>query len=716
MRSLFRDEEGFTTTSMVLSLLITLALLFTAAQVYRIDSASAEVQDVADAAALAAESQVGEFMIVARFCDAVVLTLSLSGIAACGLGVVALCMPATATLSEGLIEAGAKIIEARDKFAERAQSVLDKLQKALPFYAAACAAGVSAANNGDSSNAEYLGVALLVPGEGVDVDADTGDAASDLVEDVGDKADGIREKAAEAEKASQEANKAKQKAFKRDCGDSPNRCMHERAASLIGLSGAANPLYSSVDAWSFSVAFERAKGYYGKRRLDATPSGQGTAKDAARAQLQKNYCSYMYGLLVNEGYVRESGDSFDANFPHAPKTVAEMRGTSLYTDQIYPITEEPADDGGDPMPVMHAWAGCPGATSDVVGYDSVYYMETANLATCPECEFTVQSIGKIASANTSIDTGFEYHYEAVAEAAAEYKEARKLADKSKAAVKKEAGGLFDDVLDALKEAVGKRIEVEPPGRYGSVAFVVNAGTTSTAGGFASGFAASASLGTRAAVSASTLVDEGSEEGRNAVNSLLDGLKQGGGAAVGAAGIVLDVWSRLLGAYAGGVDALASGIESGLNAIPLAGASGLGPWAADKFRGVLDGVGLQPAELEALKPVLVNSFHVASKDDSASSKSLVEVKRRVVSHPMNSTDLFSGLLTEAEEAAIGKVGELGGSAEVVSVELFGGTGASIPITIPLPGGIARRYGISAIEALFARVRSFYSDVTGVRVWE
>ena len=77
-RDLFRDEQGFTTTGMVLSLLITLALVFTAAQVYRINSASAEVQDVADAAALAAENQVAEFMIIARFCDAVVLSLSLS--------------------------------------------------------------------------------------------------------------------------------------------------------------------------------------------------------------------------------------------------------------------------------------------------------------------------------------------------------------------------------------------------------------------------------------------------------------------------------------------------------------------------------------------------------------------------------------------------------------------------------------------------------------
>ena len=48
LHDIFRDEHGFTTTSMVLSLLVTLSLLFATAQVYRVNSAAAEVQDVAD--------------------------------------------------------------------------------------------------------------------------------------------------------------------------------------------------------------------------------------------------------------------------------------------------------------------------------------------------------------------------------------------------------------------------------------------------------------------------------------------------------------------------------------------------------------------------------------------------------------------------------------------------------------------------------------------
>ncbi len=47
-------------------------------------SASADIQNVADAAALAAENEVAEFMIAVRVCDAVVLSLSLTGLASYG--------------------------------------------------------------------------------------------------------------------------------------------------------------------------------------------------------------------------------------------------------------------------------------------------------------------------------------------------------------------------------------------------------------------------------------------------------------------------------------------------------------------------------------------------------------------------------------------------------------------------------------------------------
>lgn len=709
MPDLFRDEEGFTTTSMVLSMLITLALVFTAAQVYRVNSAAAEVQDVADAAALSAQNQVAEYMVVAQFCDSVVLSLSLSGMTVTGLGVAALCTPPTMPFAEGLITAGRNIIRARDDFASRAQSALDKLQEALPFFAAACAASVAAANNADSDGSSYLGVAILVPSTSESVKLGGSGTADELFDDIDEKADDIRQKAQEAEEATKEANEAKQRAFTRDCGDDPGYCMRERAASLVGLSGSANPIYQSVDSWSFSVPLERAKSYYAQRRYSDQPDGNSPA-DLARCELRKRFYRYAYDVLSREGYVHESADSFEAHFPHLPKNVSEMRQTVLYTEAVYPVTE--SDDGE----VMHAWDGCPGAAEGIVKHESIAYWESNEMQSCPYCGFSAESMGNVAAASSSIENGFEYHYEAVAREAELYQDARKRADEPKKQVEEEAGELFEEVGDNLADASNRRIEVSPPGRYGAVALVVNMGSTSVSGGFASGFvSARGTLGPRVAISAATLVAESSDEGRTVLNSLLDGLREQGGAAVGAAGIALDVWSHVLSCYADGMEALLAAVESGLNSLPLVGESGLGTWAADELRSAVEKAGLQPAELQALKPVLVNSAHVAAKGEGRFASGLISIKQQVIAHPLYSTDLFSSLLTDAEKTAVEGVRGLDDSIQIASIELLGEGGPSIPITIPLPPE-AKQYGIEAIQSVFARLQSLYVELTGVRIWE
>ena len=131
-RGLFFDNEGFSTVGMVLALLITLSLVFTSGQVYRVQAASASVQNAADAAALAAEGPVAEFYVVVRVCDAVVLSLTLTGVAATGIGLVATCVPPLAALGAKLVEAGRTVFTARDSFATKATDALNKVQRALP--------------------------------------------------------------------------------------------------------------------------------------------------------------------------------------------------------------------------------------------------------------------------------------------------------------------------------------------------------------------------------------------------------------------------------------------------------------------------------------------------------------------------------------------------------------------------------------------------------
>lgn len=707
-RDLFHDEEGFTTVGMVLALLITIALVFSAAQVYRVNSASADVQDVADAAALAAENEVAEFMIVVRVCDAIVLSLSLTGIVATGLGIAALCTPATAAASEQLIAAGRDVLRARDTFADKAAAGLNRLQKLIPFLATACAASVASSNDGGPMSASYLGLAVLVPVAGEDIVIGDIEGVDELAEGIDRDADDIRRAAEEAERAAQKANAEKERAFKRDCGDDPAYCMYERAYTLAGLTGENNPRYNSVDTWSFSVPLARAQAYYAHRLAHEKPQGS-SVEEQAQSVLRQHFYAFA-SSEVNKGYVHETVDSFDAYIPSMPKNTVEMRDTSLYTDVVYPVTIN-----AQGQLIMHAWHGCPGAAGSPSG-GSIAHLEQGGYTPCPHCGFSAASMGKVAAASTSIDNGFEYHYEAVAQAAKAYQKARAELDPLSSEVKGKAGGLIDRCMDVLKSVGGMRIDVHPPGRYGAVAFVVNVTVAPASTGFASGFVReTGSLGMRAAVSAATLLSDPSGEGKSVLSSLLDGFKDQGGAAVGVVGVVLDCWSGLLYAYLEGQEGIETVIEGAIGALPFASASGLGSWAAATFEEAACALGLQPAKLDALKPVIVNSAHVASAGDAAFSARFIEVKQYAHEHSLMSTDLFSSLITEAEVAVCEDIVGFDGSIEIAMVELLGEGGPSVPITIVLPPEV-KDMTTDFVSSLADGVRSVYVEVTGVRIWE
>lgn len=702
----YRDEDGLTTVGMVLALLITLSLVFSAAQVCRLNAAASEVQSVADAAALAAENEVAEYMIVVRVCDAVVLTLSLTSIVATGLGIAALCTPVTAAASETLLSAGKTVAKARDSFADKAAEGLNRLQRLLPFLAAANAASVASANNGASSR--YLALAVLVPAEGEKVGVPTDDAVGELGEEVDRDADGVRQAAEEAEREAERANEAKRRAFEHDCGANPSYCLYERAATLAGMSGSENPLFASVDAWSFSVALKRAQAYYPRRAAAEVPDGA-SVEERARSALRARFYAFAADEVAR-GYVHETDDSFEALFPRLPKNTEEMRATRLYTEAAYPVT---IDDEG--RMVMHAWAGCP-AAADAGSLGSLAEMEAGAYPTCEQCGFSAASMGKVAAASTSIDNGFEHHYEAVADAAEEYERARAQAEPLAKEVKERAGGLLDRVKQALGDVAGKRIDARPPGRFGSIALVANVGQTAASTGFESSFVrSSGALGVRAAVSAATLVTDPAGEGSTVVSSLLDGLADKGGVATGALGLVLGCWSKLLSAYGEGQGALDDAVGSALDGLPLAGASGLGSWASGALRDVVGAAGLEPAKLDALKPVVVNSAHVAAADDGAFSVRLLSLKAQAVAHPLASNDVFSSVVDAVEQEAIEGIASFDGKIEIASIELLGEGGPTIPLEISLPPA-AKDAAVDLVQRIANGLMDVYAQVTGVRVWE
>lgn len=699
----FREEEGFSTPVMVVALLLTLSLIFSSGQVYRVSSASADIQNVADAAALAAENEVAEFMILVRTCDAVVLSLSLASAASAGLGVAALCTPVTAGASEALLNAAHKLSDARDAFAQKAADGLNKLQKSLPFLAAANAASVASANNGGIMDAEYVALAILAPEEGQKIEVASAGKVGEALESADAQADAVRQAAAKAEQASAQANEAKEQAFRHDCGDDPAYCMYERASSLAGLDDSCNPLYRSVDAWSFSVPLERAKAYYAARLEQEQPEGS-SVEEQAQSALRKRFYRYASEQL-QRGYVTEGEDSFDAYFPHLPKNASEMRGTELYTEASYPLAGS----------MLHAWEGCPLASS-VEGYGSIQQLEESGLSICPQCGFSAESMGKVAAASTSIENGFEFHYEAVATQAELYERARAELTPYASDVKSQANSLLDQCLEACEQAVSQRIEAKPPGSYGVVALVANTAASPASTGFKSAFVADGdTLGARAAVAGATLLEDSSDESQTVISSLLDNVAAQGGAAVGTLGVVLDCWSALLGAYANGQEAVNDAIDNAVDAIPFASESGLGTWAANLFKRGTEALGLQPAELGSLRPVVVNTSYVAQADGGSFSSRFLAVKSRALEASGSSADLFSSVITGVEQEALEGLAELDGTVEIATIAPFGEEGPSVPLTIVLPSSVKEAVGGAIGDAADA-LRGLYAQVTGVRVWE
>lgn len=707
-RDLIRDERGVTTVGMVVAITISLVLIFSGGQLYKIDSAAAEIQEVADAAALAAENEVAEFMIAVNASDAVVLSMTLLAATVYGVSIVTACVPPFASLSVKLVEVGGRIVEARNAFSERASEGLEALQRLLPYLSAANAMSIATANNEGALQASYYAVGVLVPQQGQPITSDTNEKLDELAQRTEEDIEGIREAAAHAEEAAHEANEAKERGFRYDCGNAPGYCMYERASSLSQIPEDENPFYASVDTWSFGVALKRAKRYYAARISGEAPSG--SVADRASYALRHRFYRYCLERLEEEGYVNDGPDGFEGHLPKFPSTTAEMRSTPLYTECRYPITAAP--NGGL---TMHAYSDCPGITTTVVSSGSIAQLAMGSFIECSSCGFQVESMGNIASASTNVPNGFEHHYERMRQALEDYQDARAEMDPAVKEVHADIAPLMDIVEELLVDIGNHRIHAEPPGAAGAIAIIVNTEARSADAGFSNPFIqSSGTLGTFAAVSAATLVEDSSHENASIITSLLNGIEGEEGGAVGAARIVLDLWSGLLRVYENGQTALDDALRRGLGGVSTNTESGLGQWCADLLSTVVSGAGLEPANLKALKPVILNSGHVASASDDAFAVDFLRSRSRALQVGGSVSELFGGLGEDLSTTATDALSSL--EITIAEIELpAGGGGATIPITLTLPPSLIDASG-GLIEDCVAMVGSAVEPIIGGRIWE
>ena len=666
---LFIEDGAYTTLSSAVVILVVLTLLFSSTAAIWSMSRAGDTQVAADSGALAGANVVSSYHTAATVVDASILSLGLAGFATIGTGLVAILIPGAELAAGDMVDTGIEIIKTRNKFAKSASKGLQKIETALPYLVAARATQAVSAQ--DTDGATYTGTALAVPrtSESDFVALEGSEISTDVIKDTSKD---LERAADELQKASEETAKAKERAWLADCGGSDpasvgsRSCMWERAKSLAKLSDIENPHKASSITWEPQVALDRAKVYYHQRLADEKPQGSSVEMKAESAA-RKAFYTYA-SAEVNRAYITEDGDRATSYIPLLPRNTDEVRATELYTDAAWPTS---TNDG---KTYLHYGTSCPnykkgtpGGLASVAAYDGQ--------DKCNRCHFGVSSLGAVAAPSTSIENGFEYHFDRFKDALEDYVECRNKELELMRQTEDEAdraGNAFDEAIKALS---GERPRIAPPGRNGVVAFAVS-GAISSPDELSSSFNAAVRLGERGAISAAVLAPDDATAQNNVLSRFFSTLEERSGCVAGVLDGVMDVWGRLLVGYGdiqGSADELMGEMIDGLGG----GSGALGSiasWLGDTVSASVAALGLEPCDLRLRKPVLTDTANVI-KSPGSDITGLSKVQDKLRSIPLGVTDpkaLCEALEYQVERTISGTVFTL------AEIPLPGG--GSIPLTV------------------------------------
>lgn len=666
---LFIEDGAYTTLSSAVVILVVLTLLFSSAAAIWSMSRAGDTQAAADSGALAGANVVASYHTAATVVDASILSLGLAGFATIGTGLVAILIPGAELAAGDMVDTGIEIIKTRNKFAKSASKGLQKIEMALPYLVAARATQAVSAQ--DTEGATYTGTALAVPrtSESDFVALEGSEISTDVIKDTSKD---LERAADELQKASEETAKAKERAWLADCGGSDPAsvgscsCMWERARSLAKLSDIENPHYASSVTWEPQVALDRAKAYYRLRLANEAPQGS-SVETKAESAARKAFYTYA-SAEVNRAYITEDGDRTTSYIPLLPRNTDEVRATELYTDAAWPTS---TNDG---KTYLHYGTSCPnykkgtpGGLASVAAYDGQ--------DKCNRCHFGVSSLGAVAAPSTSIENGFEYHFDEFKGALEDYVECRNKELELMRQTEDEAdraGNAFDEAIKALS---GERPRIAPPGRNGVVAFAVS-GAISSPDELSSSFNAAVRLGERGAISAAVLAPDDATAQNNVLSRFFSTLEERSGGVAGVLDGVMDVWGRLLVGYGdiqGSADELMGEMIDGLGG----GSGALGSiasWLGDTVSASVAALGLEPCDLRLRKPVLTDTANVI-KSPGSDITGLSNAQDKLRSIPLGVTDpkaLCEALEYQVERTISGTVFTL------AEIPLPGG--GSIPLTV------------------------------------
>lgn len=657
------DEGGYTVVAIALALLLSVTLAFGVAAAHWSMARAADVQEVADATAMAGANCVAAYATVAQVLDACVLTMGLTGAVVCGAALVVSAIPPLQAKAAAIMTIGKKVLEARRGFATSAAKGLQTLEHALPVLVMANSASCAHANS--LGGISYVGMAVPFPQATEsdfsfledDLDAD------EMEEDSKKLADASRRK----EEAHQRAQEAKERGWRADNVDDPY-CMHSRAATLAGLETPLNPWYPTPEVWEFEYARVRASNYYA-RRYDMEYPGDGSVDDLQRSAAREKFYDYAYEAISTMVCI-DTDDEVWMGLDELPHNADMVRATRLYTDAVWPCTE---DEGYEGI-TLHCSLFCPAATGNLCGYESLAAIEAGAVWECEVCQMDVHAMGNVANASTNIDNGFEHYWRILVQASKDYERARREeieAEREMQQAADEGKDAFDAAMDLL--AVD-RPKLCPPGAWGCVAVVCRPSATSVPSELTSAFLSDAELPAGAAISAATLAPDETTAHNTVLARAFDGLRsQTGSVALDLVGSVTGLWGDLLVGYGSAYQQVSDVGGQFLTRVEGVFGQRVASWLRDKLSDIVSTAGFEPADLRLRKPVIVNSQTVL---DKAGLSSVGKARQLIESFPSSPGELVAQL----REQLLQQLGS--GQFTVAELPIPGLEGVSIPLTIDL----------------------------------
>lgn len=661
--SLFlRDEGGYTTVALAVALLVSLTLVFGTAAASWSAARAADVQEVADAAAMAGSNVVAGFATIAQVTDACVLSMGLAGLATMGVGLVLSAIPFSRTAAPALLDAGKQLLEMRQKFAQSAAEGMQRLEAALPALIMVNAASCVAANSTETIS--YTGTAIPFP---LTSQTDYSFLKDNLTgDDLEKNAEELQEATERKEEAIERANEAKERAWRADCVDDP-LCLRSRAQTLAGLSARLNPSYDSPVTWRFEYARRRSLTYYRARKASEHTHGTSVA-EMTRSAARRRFYAYAAAQL-SRSVCREEGDIPVITLPELPHNTATVRTTTLYTDRVWPCTEEEAGR------TLHCSRSCPGATGSSAGKASLADIDSGAVRRCPVCDMDVAAQGSVANASTNISNGYEHYWRIVVEASHDYVKAKQdeaVAEEHLREIADEGEDLFQRAMDML--AVPRPAFI-PPGAWGCVAAVRRGEGVISPSELTSAFSSGVTLPAGMAISAATLAPEASTDGSTVLSQVFSGIQaRTDFGLIGVVDGVCSLWGTLLVDYGSAYGTMSSHVNGFLDGMGSVFGEESASWLKGRISSIVEAAGLQPADMRVRKPVLVHSQRVLDK--AGEGREALGVAREIVQRlPSDGVGAVKVLAQEVSK-------QLGGPVFTVAEIDIPGTDIKIPLTIDI----------------------------------